>query len=140
MKNCFDILLPVITKVVNLSLSSGTMPDAVTIAELLPALKKPDDDFKRYSNYLPISNLKMVSKVTEKAVAVQLTAYISTHHLAEWFQSACKLYHSTEIALVRVQNDILCAIDSNHSVILLLLDPSTAFDTVVCACVILKEH
>ena len=28
---------------------------------------------------------------------------------------------ATETALVRVQNDILCAIDSNHSVILLLL-------------------
>ena len=115
------------------------MPDAVKIAELLPALKKPDDDFKRYSNYRPISNLKMVSKVTEKAVAVQLTAYISTHHLAEWFQSACKLYHSTEIAL-GTKNVILTSdIDSNHSVILLLLDPSAAFDTLVCACVILKD-
>ena len=140
MKNCFDILLSVLTKVVNLSLSSGTMPDALKIAELLPALKKPDADLKSYSNYRPISDLKMVSKVTEKAVAVQLTGNISTHHLDKWFQSTCKLYHSTEIALVRVQNDILCAIDSNHSVILLLLDPSTAFDTVVCACVILKEH
>ena len=37
---------------------------------------------------------------------------------------------STETALVRVQNDILCAIDSKHSVILLLLDLSAAFDTV----------
>ena len=30
---------------VNLSLSSGTIPDALKIAELLPALKKPDADF-----------------------------------------------------------------------------------------------
>ena len=37
---------------------------------------------------------------------------------------------STETALVRVQNDILCAIDNNESVILLLLDLSAAFDTV----------
>ena len=47
-------------------------------------------------------SLKMVSKVTEKAVVVQLTANISTHHLDKWFQLTCKLYHSTEIALVRV--------------------------------------
>ena len=87
MKNCFDILLPVLTKVVNLSLSSGTMPDALKIAELLPVLKKPDADLKSYSNYRPISDLKMVSKVTEKAVAVQLTGNISTHHLDKWFQS-----------------------------------------------------
>ena len=40
------------------------------------------------------------------------------------------IYHCTETALVRVLNDILCAIDSDHSVILLLLDLSAAFDTV----------
>ena len=51
------------------------------------------------SNLRPISNLKTVSKVIEKIVAVQLSAYISTHHLDEWFQSAYKLYHSTETAL-----------------------------------------
>ena len=41
-----------------------------------------------------------------------------------------QITHSTEIALVRVKNDILCAIDNNESVILLLLDLSAAFDTV----------
>ena len=40
------------------------------------------------------------------------------------------IYHCTETALVRVLNDILCAIDNDHSVILLLLDLSAAFDTV----------
>ena len=119
MKNFLDILLPAITKMFSLSLSSGTMPDALKIAELLPAIKKPDADFTNFSfyNFRPISNLKMMSKVIEKAVAVQLTAYVSTHHLNEWFQSAYKLYHSTDAALVRVQNDILCAIDSNHTYI-----------------------
>ena len=115
---------------VNLSLSSGTIPDALKIAELLLALKKPDADFMNYSNFRPISNFKMVPKVIEKSVAVQLSAYISTHRLDEWFQSAYKLHHSTETALVRVQNDILCATDSNHSVILLLLYLYAAFDTV----------
>ena len=37
---------------------------------------------------------------------------------------------SVMLILVRVQNDILCAIDNNESVILLLLDLSAAFDTV----------
>ena len=34
------------------------------------------------------------------------------------------------MALVRVHNDILTAIDNNNTVILLLLDLSAAFDTV----------
>ena len=102
-----------------LSLSSGTMPDALKIAELLPAIKKPDADFTNLSfyNFRPNSNLKMVSKVIEKAVVVQLIACVYTHHLNERFQSGYKLYHSAETALVRVQNDILCAIDSNHTYI-----------------------
>lgn len=44
-------------------------------------------------------------------------------------QSAYKTRHSTDTALIRVQND-LCAIDNRNSVILLLLDLSAAFDTV----------
>lgn len=49
-KNCLDISLPVITKIVNLFLSSRAIPDAFKIAELLPALKKSDADFTNYSN------------------------------------------------------------------------------------------
>ncbi len=37
--------------------------------------------------------------------------------------------HSTETALVRVQNDILLAMDQRKVVMLLLLDLSAAFDT-----------
>lgn len=32
-----------------------------------------------------------VSKGIEKAVAVQLTPYVFTHHLGEWFQLAYEL-------------------------------------------------
>ena len=53
-----------------------------------------------------------------------------TNHLDETFQSANKEFHSTETALLRVQNDILCPLDQNKSVILLSLDLSAASDTV----------
>ena len=38
-------------------------------------------------------------------------------------------FYSTEIALLRVQNDILRAIDDKNEVLLVLLDLSAAFDT-----------
>ena len=101
------------------------MPDALKIASLFPTLKKPTADFKQFTNFRPISNLKFISKLVEKSVAVQLTK-----HLDETFQSAYKEFHSTETALLRVHNDILCSLDQNKSVILLLLDLSAAFDTV----------
>ena len=64
---------------------------------------------------IPISNLKFVSKLAEKAVCVQLTDYITSNGLSETFQSAYKSFHSTETTLLRVQNDILCALDRNES-------------------------
>ena len=52
------------------------------------------------------------------------------NNLDELFQSAYKAGHSTETALLRVQNDILQAIDNGGCVMLLLLDLSAAFDMV----------
>ena len=45
-------------------------------------------------------------------------------------QSAYKSLHSCETALLRVNNDILQALDNRSSVALLLLDLSVAFDTI----------
>ena len=45
-------------------------------------------------------------------------------------QSAYRPYHSTETALLRVQNDILLALDQRKEVVLVLLDFTAAFDTV----------
>ena len=83
------------------------------------------------SGLFPIaSNLIFISKLTEKVVASQLVDDVMRNDLDETFQSAYKQLHSTETALVRVNNDILVALDNHLSVILLLLDLSAAFDTV----------
>ena len=47
------------------------------------------------------------------------------------FQSAYKAKHSNETALVRIYNDILQSVDVGNCVILIFLDMSAAFDTVV---------
>ena len=45
-------------------------------------------------------------------------------------QSAYRDKHYTETALIKVQDDILSALDAGSSAILLMLDLSAAFDTV----------
>ena len=45
-------------------------------------------------------------------------------------QSAYRQFSSTETALLRVQNDLLMAIDQRRHALLVLLDYSSAFDTV----------
>ena len=81
-------------------------------------------------NYRPVSNLSMASKLLEKVVASILKDHLQVHDLSEKMQSAYKPNHSTETALVRVQNDILWALNQRKIVILILLDMSAAFDTV----------
>ena len=55
---------------------------------------------------------------------------MSANNLMESMQSAYRCNHSTETALLRVQNDILRSMDNQKVTMLLLLDLSAAFDTV----------
>ena len=130
LKECSQLLLPVYTKIINLSLQSAVMPEPLKIAMLDPLLKKANADPDLFQNFRPVSNLKFVSKLVEKAVFTQLNEYLVKNELHEVFQSAYKSFHSTETSLLRVQNDILQSLDKKESVILVLLDLSAAFDTV----------
>ena len=95
-----------------------------------PLIKKPSLDANIYSNYRPVSNLSFVLKIIEKVVASRLRKHMKENNLEEEFQSAYKAMHSTETALLRVQNDILSALDDKKGlgVFLVLLDLSAAFD------------
>ncbi|CAB4035181.1 Hypothetical predicted protein, partial [Paramuricea clavata] len=129
-QSCQKTLLPIITKISNESLQSGCMPGKLKEAVLKPKLKKDSLEYEEYTNFRPISNLKLLSKVIEKAAAGQLLEHLANNNLEEPFQSAYKRFHSVETALLKVQNDILVAIDNHKCVVLLLLDMSAAFDTV----------
>ena len=99
-KGCFRVLLPTITKIVNMSLSTATMLKSLKTTVVSPRLKKPHADYNQFSNFRPVSNLCLISKIIEKPVAVQLTNHIINYHMDEMFQSAYKVFHSTETALV----------------------------------------
>ena len=81
-------------------------------------------------NYRPVSNLTFVSKIVEKVVASRLNTHMAQNSILEPSQSAYRKHHSTETALLRVQNDLLQAIYRKKCVMLLLLDLSAAFDTI----------
>ena len=83
-----NLLLTTLTRILNMSLSSVKMSEALKVAEFWPVLKKPDANYKSFSNFRPISNLKIIWKEVEKVVAMQLTDQITPHQLDEWFQSA----------------------------------------------------
>ena len=70
------------------------------------------------------------NNVLNKRTAARLNDHLVDNHLNETFQSAYRALHSTETALLKVKNDIMCALDQRRAVFVVLLDLSAAFDTV----------
>ena len=126
LKTNVDILSPVITRIVNLSLTTGKFPSSQKSSIITPFLKKASLDPESLKNYRPVSNLTFVSKLLERMVAKQLHDHLSQHQLYEKHQSAYRKRHSTETALTRVQNDILRAMEYSKATVLVLLDLSAA--------------
>ncbi|PIK51684.1 hypothetical protein BSL78_11446 [Apostichopus japonicus] len=57
--------------------------------------------------------------------------HLQTHNVCDEFQATLyRPHHSTETAILRVNNDILQQLDLGHHVVLIMLDLSAAFDTV----------
>jgi len=81
-------------------------------------------------NYQLVSNLQFISKLAESAVSKQLQHHISMNKLFPLLQSSYRKFHRTESALLKVKNDILLNMNRQHVTLLVLLDLSTAFDTI----------
>ena len=73
-------------------------------------------------------NLSVVSKLLERLVAQQLTNYVTDNGLLPDLQSAYRVHHLTETAVLEVVGYILLALDSGN-LALSLLYLSAAFDT-----------
>ena len=123
-------MLPVITDIVNLSLSTGVFPDQMKYASVKPLLKKSGLHRNVLKFFRPTSSLSYLSKLIEKVVATQLSNFMDENNLSEPMHSAYRSGHSTETVLVCVQNNILRAIDDHKAVAFVLLDLSAAFDTI----------
>ena len=125
-----DLLLPHITKIINMSLETGVFSSALKSAFVTPILKKPNLDPEIMKNYRPISNLAFLGKVNEQCAMNQFVQYLDSYNLFASSQSAYRQFHSIETALTRVYNDILMDLDKQGGEIILVLDLSTAFDTI----------
>uniref|UniRef100_A0A669C582 Reverse transcriptase domain-containing protein n=1 Tax=Oreochromis niloticus TaxID=8128 RepID=A0A669C582_ORENI len=129
-KNVFQSIGPCVLTLINSSLASGIVPVYFKNAAILPLLKKPQLDPSLWSSYRPISKLPLIAKLLEKVVAKQLMAALDKHGIYDKFQSGFRQFHSTETALLRVSSDILMDNDAGKCSVLLMLDLTSAFDTV----------
>ena len=114
LKQCSSVLTPVITNIVNLSLSSGNFHPTLKESTITPILKKPTLDKEELSTYRPISNLSVISKIIERVVKSRLTEHLSTNNLLNPHQSAYCKHNATETALLYIHDYLINGIGSQN--------------------------
>ena len=130
LKNVAPTLILLFCDIIRTSLFTSVVPDSMKLSYITPVLKKHSLDTSILSNYRPIYQLSTISKVLERVVSTQLTSYLVSNSIADKFQSAYLPLGGTETALTKIINDIATSIDSNSPTYLILIDLSSAFDTV----------
>ena len=95
---------------------------------LIPLLKKSGLD-SVFKNLRPVSNLAFISKLRERVDLIRHTTTSSGQVFIRCCNLRSRRHHSTDTALVKVANDILLNMNSQHVTLLVLLDLSAAFDT-----------
>lgn len=81
-------------------------------------------------DYRPINILCVLGKALDKLVYSQLCKFIKERNILSRFQSGYRAMFSTQTALIKVMDDIRCAMDKKCVTLLTLLDFSRAFDCV----------
>ena len=110
-----------------MSLEKGIVPENWKLALVDPRLKKLGMDLV-FENFRPVNNLHFLAKVAEKVVMSQLVNHCNENAPLPVSQSAYR--HSTETALLKVQNDILINMDNEEVTLLVMVNMSAAFDTI----------
>lgn len=118
-------ILNVITYLFNRCLAENYFPTLWKRAKVIPVPKKGGKEFR------PISILPCLSKVLEKLMYSQIINHLRINKLHNKFQSGFREFHSCESAILEVSEVIRNAMDKNEAVILVLIDFSKAFDTII---------
>ena len=98
-------------------------------AVVKPLLKKPGLDCI-FKNYRPVSNLPAILKFIEKAAIKQIQDHSNENNTTPTHQSAYRVNHSCETALLFLHNEILSSFEKQEITNLCAIDLSVAFDTV----------
>lgn len=126
-----DTFIPFWIELINMSLEQGSM-ESLKCGLLAPLIKSMDSmiDSEDYSNYRPVTNLLILSKLIERVVSDRMNKHMNDNGLHSPNQYAYKAEHSAELLLTKVSNDLLLSCDKKTPTLVMFLDLSAAFDTV----------
>ena len=121
-------IVPALTHIINLSLSTSNFPQSWKNAKIIPLHKK--DDKLNPKNYRPVAILPVFSKVLERVVFNQIIQYLSSNSLLHPSHHAYRSHHNTTTALIQMYDGWVNAYDNGELTGVCLLDMSAAFDIV----------
>jgi exonuclease III len=117
-----------LAEIINCSLDTGVVPDAIKIAKIVPIFKKGDRE--NPSNYRPISILPFFAKYFEKIMHHRLNNYVEKSHIIFPYQYGFQSGRSTFMPLMDMYDKISKAFENNEYSIGIFFDLAKAFDTV----------
>ena len=120
------IIVPSLCKLLNKSLSLGTLPEDWKLANVVPAFKKGDKE--HCENYRPISLLSIISKVLEPCVFINIKCHLS--HVIDKCQHGFLQGKSCVTNLLETFDYIGRILDNGGRVDTVYLDMSKAFDRI----------
>ena len=123
-------VVPCLTQIINLSLSTSTFPKIYKQALVTPIFKKGDPSLP--GNYRPISSLPILSKIFEKILNEQLIDHLNRNNLLSEKQFGFRKGVSTEQLILAITDQFNLVLDSKSPQYIahLSLDVRKAFDSV----------
>ena len=123
-------IVPALTQIVNLSISTKTFPQAYKVAKVVPLYKGKEAEVTNPKSYRPVALLPIVSKVLERVVQKQIVDYMDKNEYWHPQQHAYRSHHSTASAMISMHDSWVEAAENGKLAGITLIDMSAAFDVV----------
>ena len=136
LKDTADVLAKPLARIINISLETGVFPSDWKTSKLTSIYKSGARDC--IENYRPISIIPAISKIIEKIVHRQLSAYLENDSLLNEYQFGFRKRRSTELASALFTDKIKKKVNQGKLVGSVFIDLSKAFDTLSHAKLITK--
>lgn len=139
LKDCKNVMVPFLTKLFNLMLSTSRYPDQLKIQKVTPIFKSGDPAL--VENYRPISVLSVINKVIEKLLYSRILKHLENQNFFYKSQYGFRKKSNTAVAIQDLIQHISEKVDGKMKVGGLFLDLKKAFDSVNHEILIYKlEH
>ena len=128
LKALCDSFCPILTYFFNSCMLSGTFPDELKIARVIPLFKSGDVNLM--SNYRPISILPTLSKIFEKLIHVRIYQFLDDNRVLYRYQFGFRKAHSTVHPVQTAIHSVTKALDASYQCKGIFIDFSKAFDII----------